>query len=71
MVKPKDGTTVERRVDFPEPFASAPTVLVNTVSSVPNNPHACAGNIDARGFSVFCYREGNTETRVAWAAIGR
>ena len=71
MVDPVDGTTVEKRVDFPEPFVSPPTVLINTISSVPKNPHACAGNIDASGFSVFCYREGTTETKVAWAAIGR
>lgn len=71
-ITPKPNEATSKRVTFPKPFKEKAFVTVTAITSVPGTTVKGVGTSGNTkdGFDAFVLRTNDTETELAWIAIG-
>lgn len=71
-ITPKANTPTTKHLTFPKPFKEQAVTLLTPVSGVPGQKVLGVGTLNNtnEGCDVILTRTENTETVIAWAAIG-
>lgn len=71
-ITPKPNEPTMKKVNFPKPFKGQPSVVMTVISSVPGTNVLGIGtsNNTKDGFEAYVTRINDTETIIAWVAIG-
>lgn len=71
-ITPKPNEPTMKKVTFPKPFKSQPSVVMTVISSVPGTNVLGIGtsNNTKDGFEAYVTRINDTETIIVWVAIG-